>query len=484
MYLDAFIADQALSGGLEPMLGPAHLRVTSALKFPSQTTPGLLDELNSLGFAYRWCSRWIALDKTDSQRVLERIRRHWFAKRKSIMVLLREVLFQRESALVDTDAENMALDADEALQALGADLVSDGYFTATVVVWDEDAAAAEEKRRLVERVINGRDFTTIAETVNAVDAWLGSLPGHAYANVRQPPVSSLNLVHMLPMSAVWAGPERNAHLDGPPLLIAKTEGSTPFRLSTHIGDVGHMMVVGPTGAGKSTLLALMALQFRRYPDARVLVFDMGGSARAAIAGMGGAWHELGAGGEDGGSLAFQPLARIDEPPERAWAAEWLTALLRRERVHLDPADRDHLWSALGSLASAPAEQRTLTGLSVLLQSTALRQALQPFTLAGPYGRLLDADDDRLGIADVVGFELETLLETGAAAPVLAYLFHRLDQAFDGRPTLLIIDEGWLVLDDEGFAAQLREWEKTARKKNVATLVRHAGGSRSWDRNPL
>jgi len=245
---------------------------------------------------------------------------------------------------------------------------------------------------------------------------------------------------MLPMSAVWAGPERNAHLGGPPLLMAKTEGATPFRLSTHLGDVGHMMVVGPTGAGKSTLLALMALQFRRYPGARVLVFDMGGSARAAIAGMQGAWHDLGALAEGERVLSFQPLARIDDPGERAWAAEWLAALLRREALVLEPADRDHLWSALGALASAPPEQRTLTGLSVLLQSNALRQALRPFTLAGPYGRLLDADQDHLGITDVVGFELETLLETGAAAPVLAYLFHRLDQSFDGRPTLLIIDE--------------------------------------------
>jgi len=104
---------------------------------------------------------------------------------ESILVLLREVLFQREAVLVDSDAHNRTLDADEALQALGADLVSAGYFTATVVVWDPDPASAEEKRRLVERVINGRDFTTISETVNAVDiakgAWLGSLSGHAYA---------------------------------------------------------------------------------------------------------------------------------------------------------------------------------------------------------------------------------------------------------------------------------------------------------------
>jgi len=473
MHLDAFIADQPLTGGLEPMLGENHLRTVSVLKFPSATWPGMLDELNALGFAYRWATRWIALDKEAGQKALTRIRRHWFAKRKSIAVLLREILFQQESPLIDSDAHNMALDADEALQALGSDLVSEGYFTATVTVWDPDPARADEKRRLVERIINGRDFTTITESVNAVDAWLGSLPGHGYANVRQPPVSSLNLVHMLPLSAVWAGPERNDHLGGPPLLIAKTDGSTPFRLTTHVGDVGHMMVVGPTGAGKSTLLALMALQFRRYPGGRLFVFDMGGSARAAIAGMGGDWYDLGSGlGSGIGSgegIAFQPLRRIDRESERAWAAEWIGLILAAEKLAVTPEVKEHVWSALGSLASAPEEQRTLTGLSVLLQSNALRQALQPYTLSGPFGKLLDADSDRLGGADVQGFELDTLIESGAALPVLAYLFHRLEERFDGRPTLLVIDEGWLVLDDPVFAPQLREWEKTARKKNVAIL---------------
>src|SRR3546814_8069549 len=79
--------------------------------------------------------------------------------------------------------------------------------------------------------------------------------------VRQPPVSTLNLAHMIPLSAVWAGPERDEHFAAPPLLFGRTEGSTPFRFSLHVGDVGHTLVVGPTGAGKSVLLALMALQF-------------------------------------------------------------------------------------------------------------------------------------------------------------------------------------------------------------------------------
>ncbi|MBU6474217.1 MAG: conjugal transfer protein TrbE, partial [Alphaproteobacteria bacterium] len=476
MYLDALLADQPLTGGLEPMLGRAHLRVLTIVGFPGMTTPGILDELNRLAFPYRWSTRAILLDKVDATKLLTRIRRQWFAKRKSIAAILKEVMTNEASVLVDSDAANKAADADAALQELGADFAGQAYVTATVTVWDEDPRIADEKLRLVEKIIQGRDFTAMIETVNAVEAWLGSLPGHAYANVRQPPISTLNLAHIIPLSAVWAGPERDEHLADAPLLFGKTEGSTPFRFSLHVGDVGHAMVVGPTGAGKSVLLALMALQFRRYADAQVFAFDFGGSIRVATLAMGGDWHDLGGGLTEGSdaSVALQPLAHIEDVPERAWAGDWLVNILRREGVTIDPQAREHLWTALTSLASAPIAERTITGLSVLLQSQSLKRALQPYCVGGPYGRLLDAEEERLGLARVQAFETEDLIGpnsggTGAAPAVLAYLFHRIEGQLDGRPTLLIIDEGWLALDDEGFAGQLREWLKTLRKKNASVV---------------
>ena len=263
MYLDSLLADRPLTGGLEPMLGSAYLRVLTVVGFPTATTPGILDDLNRLAFAYRWSTRAIMLDKTDATKLLTRIRRQWFAKRKSVAAILKEVMTNEASALLDTDAHNKAMDADEALQELGSDQIGEAFVTATISVWDVDPGTADEKLRLVEKVIQGRDFTCMIETVNAVEAWLGSLPGHVYANVRQPPISTLNLAHMMPLSAVWAGEARDHHLKAPPLFLAKTEGSTPFRFSLHVGDVGHTLVVGPTGAGKSVLLALMALQVRR-----------------------------------------------------------------------------------------------------------------------------------------------------------------------------------------------------------------------------
>ncbi len=466
IYLDGVLVDTPLTGGLEPMLGEKHIRTLTILGFPNTTRPGILDALNHQDFAYRWVTRFIPLDKTAATKVLTRLRRQWFAKRKSITAVLREVLTNEAAPLVDSDADNKALDADAALQALGGDHVGFGYLTTTITVFDEDAQAAEDKARAIERIVNGLGFTCIRESVNAVEAWLGSLPGHVYANVRQPLIHTLNLAHLMPLSAVWAGPVRNTHLNAPPLFYAETSGSTPFRLSTHVGDVGHMLIVGPTGAGKSVLLSLIAMQFRRYAGSQVYLFDKGNSARAAVLAMGGEHHALGA----DGSLSFQPLRHIDDPATRSWAAEWIGALLAHEKLTVTPEVKEAVWSALTNLASAPAAERTLTGLTVLLQSNPIKAALQPYTLDGPFGRLLDAADDRLALSSVQCFETEELMhQAGVVLPVLTYLFHRLEERFDGRPTLLILDEAWVFLDNPLFAARIREWLKVLRKKNVSVI---------------
>ena len=136
-------------------------------------------------------------------------------------------------------------------------------------------------------------------------------------------------------------------------------------------------MVGPTGAGKSVLLAMMALQFRRYPQSQVLAFDFGGSIRAAALAMGGDWHDLGGAltEEALAPVALQPLAAVDDAAERTWAAEWVATMLTREGVTVGPEAKEHVWTALASLASAPAAERTLTGLSVLLQSSAFKRSL-------------------------------------------------------------------------------------------------------------
>jgi type IV secretion system protein TrbE len=472
-YLDEMITDRPLTGGLSPRLGRLFLKTVSVRAYVNRTLPCLLDRLNELPIEYRWVGRYMPMDKVDATRHLNKLRRQWFAKRKGMVTLLKEAITKQESKLEDSDSLNKAQDVDDALQELGGDHCSFGDFTLTATVWDEDEQTAIEKARAVQQVVDGVGLVSEIEDFNAVQAWLGSLPGHAYADVRRPLISSLNVCDLVPLSAIWSGPARCAHLDGPPLLVTRTKGSTPFRLSLHQGDVGHTIVAGPTGAGKSTLLNLLACQWLRYPGASVYVFDKGGSCRAMTLAMGGDFYDLGGEGEE---ICFQPLADINGDVELGWAQDWVLDLLHREKAEVTPATKQELWAALSNLASTPRPQRTLSTLLGLVQDSAVRQALRSYTLDGPHGRLLDANQDTLteGNGNAVphwqAFEMEHLMHSRSALlPVLTYLFWRLEKRFSGAPTLMILDEAWLYLTESLFAAKIREWLKVLRKKNVAVI---------------
>ena len=467
MYLDALLADRPLLGGIAPQLGDKHLRTLSIMGFPGSSVPALLDQLNQLPLTYRWVTRYIPLDKSAAEKELKRYRQRWFAKRKGVMNMIQELFTKSESQLLDTAAVEKARDADLATRELAEDFVSFGFYTSTVTVMHTDLGQVDAMLHEVERVINGLGFTTIPETFNALEAWLSSLPGHAYANVRRPLLHTLNLAHMLPFSAIWPGPDKVAHLhDAPPLMMVDTHGRTPFRLSNFLGDVGHQMIIGPTGAGKSVLLNLMALQFCRYKKAQVFIFDKGGSFMASTYSVGGSYFELGL--TEG--LSFQPLAHIQQEQERVWAAEWLHELLITEKIVITPAIKLVVWEALTSLARLPSPQRTMTGLHAMVQHDQVRQALSHYTLTGPFGFLLDGDHETLSDRHWQCFEMEALMSMSSIiAPVLSYLFHRLEKKFTGVPTLLILDEAWLFLDHPQFAGQIRTWLKTLRKFNVAVI---------------
>ena len=465
-FLDGYLCDAPLVGGVKPLLGDRHLRVLTIKGFPPFTHPGVLDDLNSAAMTYRWMTRYLCLDRDGAERELVKWRRLWFSKHKSMGALVKEMMTKEASTFSNPDAIAKTEEVEEALQELGSELVGFGFLTSTLVVLGATAEEADEKLRTAERIIASRGFVTVAEGLNAVEAWLSSIAGHAYANVRHPMVSTLNLSHVAPLSTAWAGDAWNRHLDAPPLAVARTDGSTPFRLDLHVGDVGHTMVVGPTGAGKSVLLSFLALQWKRFPDAQVFLFDKGGSARAALLGMGGTAIDLGG----DGVAAFQPLARIDTPQGRADALAWVMNILAQEGLTDSPDIKEPVWSALGSLRSAPKEQRHLTGLRLLVQNAAVQAALLPYTQDGAMGGVFDGAEDRLNLTDVVLFEMEAIMaRPKAAAPALLHLFDRLEERFDGRPTLLILDEAWLFLDSPLFAARIREWLKTLRKKNVAVV---------------
>jgi len=473
MYLDALIGRRSLVTGFEPKVGGKTVIPVSIVGFPGQSSPGMLDFLSRLPVEYRWSNRFIYLSERQADKVLNGYRSKWGQKRLSLFNLIKSNAGGQVTH-INHDADEMATDAVAALAENSSGIVRFGYYTSTILLFGEDPQAVRESARgVVKRIVN-LGFDARIEEVNAVEAYLGSIPGNIVANVRRPLIHTANLSHLLPMTAVWSGLQQQPcpfYPEGSPVLLqAQTDGSTPYRLCLHAGDLGHTAIIGPTGSGKSTLVATLAAQHFRYQSAQVFVFDKGYSMQPLVWASGGQHYDISG---DADEVSFCPLAAIDRQSELEWAVEWIEQLCELQSITMTPEYRKEILRALKQLADSTTEasQRTITNYVLALQDQTLRDAVNQYTLSGIGGRLLDAESDSLQDDIFQVFEMEHLLNRGdrIVLPVLSYLFHRLEQRFNGEPTLLILDEAWILLGHPIFKAKIREWLKVLRKRNVAVV---------------
>ena len=469
MYLDALLGGQDLWSGDTPKLGEAFIAAVAIEGFPAESYPNILAGLESLPISFRFSSRFLFLDSFESMALLRSYRRKWKQWTRGFFAQV----FRTEGGPVNEDAALMAAEAEKAMADASSNLVAFGYYTAVLVLRGEERDELLENARAIAKELRREGFSSRVETINALEAWLGSLPGHAAPNVRRPLIHSLNLADLMPASSTWPGlaacPSPLFPENSPPLLYGATAGSTPFRLNLHVSDVGHTLVFGPTGAGKSTLLALIAAQFRRYRNARVTAFDKGRSLFTLAHAARGAHYDLAG---DTASPGLCPLARLETPSDAIFAEEWIAACFQLQQgAAPSPRQKEEIRRAVGLLRQQ-AGGRSLTDFVATVQDVDIRAALSPYTIEGSLGHLLDARADAIEENAFTVFEIDELMALGEKnlIPVLLYLFRHFERSLTGAPALLVLDEAWIMLGHPVFREKIREWLKVLRKANCAVLL--------------
>ena len=333
MYLDWLVTAE-LQHGLTPVVDNRLLGVVAIDGLAAESWPGILNTLDRMPLTYRWSSRFVFLDAEEARTKLERTRKKWQQKVRPFF----DQLFQTQSRSLDQDAMLMVAETEDAIAEASSHLVAYGYYTPVIVLFDEDADRLKDKCEGIRRLIQVEGFGARIETINATDAFLGSLPGVSYANIREPLINTRNLADLVPLNSIWSGsafaPCPYYPPSSPPLMQVAS-GSTPFRLNLHVDDVGHTLIFGPTGSGKSTLLGLIAAQFRRYANSQVFAFDKGGSMLPLALGLGGDHYDIGGEAPDvgiGRALSFCPLGELSTDVDRAWACEWIEMLVALQGV--------------------------------------------------------------------------------------------------------------------------------------------------------
>lgn len=467
MYLDAVIGGQNFWAGSVPRIGRKFVQTVNIEGFPLESHPGILSALAELPGEYRWSSRFIFMDQHEAVAHLEKFRKKWKQKIRGFF----DQIFQTNSGKVDQNAVDMVADADGAVADLNTGLVAAGYYTSVVVLMNEDRQQLETSARAVEKAVMRLGFVARVETVNTVEAFLGTLPGHGVENVRRPLINTLNLSDLLPTSSIWTGQGTAPCPLYPPLapalLHGVTHGQTPFRLNLHVRDLGHSLMFGPTRAGKSTHLGLIAAQMLRYEGMSVYSFDKGLSMYPLTKAVGGLHFSV---ASDDAKLAFCPLQFLETPGDRSWAMEWIDTILALNGLVTNPLQRSAIGEAIMSMHRSGA--RTFSEFTMTVQDESIREALKQYTVDGMMGHLLDAKEDGLAFSNFTTFEIEELMNLGEkyALPVLLYLFRRIEQSLRGQPAAIVLDEAWIMLGHPVFRDKIREWLKAFAKKNCLVLL--------------
>ena len=423
---------------------PDFAAVLGMKDYPEATSPGLLDSLLRLPFEMVVSESYAP---TERQTARERMD-----------------LAIRRLKSADEEAAAERADMMAARDALGNGAVGFGDHHLTVMVKERHLGRLDDAMAACAAALADTGAIAVREDTNLEPAFWGQFPGNEAYLVRRALISSANMASFGSLHGFALGQAQGNHW-GEAVTLLETTSATPFFFNFHHGDLGNFSVIGPSGSGKTVVMNFLAAQAQKFSP-RTILFDKDRGAELFVRGIGGRYDSI----RSGEPTGFNPLALPDTPGNKAFLRDWLGVLLKAE----GPEEEQTIAGAVDAAYANDASLRRLRHFKELLSGS---RRPQPGDLADRLGAwigegenawMFDNAEDKLDLsARVLGFDMTALLENPKLrTPTMMYLFHRIEERLDGKPTMILIDEGWKALDDEIFAARIRDWLKTLRKRNA------------------
>jgi len=417
--------------------------------YPEATSPGLLDGLLRLPYEMIVTESYAPNERTTARERID--------------------LALRRSRSVDEEAAAERNDMMAARDALGNGGVGFGDHHLTVLVRERSLDRLDDATAACAAALADTGAIAVREDTNLEPAFWGQFPGNEDYIVRRALISSANMAGFGSFHGFALG-QASGNYWGDAVTLLETTSATPFFFNFHHGDLGNFSVIGPSGSGKTVVMNFLAAQAQKFSP-RTILFDKDRGAELFIRGIGGRYDRINPGEPTG----FNPLSLPDNPTNRAFLRDWLAVLLSAD----GPEEFACISAAVDAAYANDPSLRRLRHFKELLagakrpETGDLADRLGAWIGAGSgdggeHAWLFDNERDALDLDQrVLGFDMTQLLENPRLrTPVMMYLFHRIEERLDGKPTMILIDEGWKALDDEVFAARIRDWLKTLRKRNA------------------
>ena len=423
--------------------------IVSVKEYANSTAAGLLDAYLQLPFefiisqSFSFVNRTVAIGKMRTQ--------------------------QNRMAAAEDAAVSQIAEINAALDMAQSGNVAFGDHHCTVMVMSDNLASLEDSLALAISEMVNVGISPVREKLVLEQCFWAQLPANFGYIGRPSKINTMNLSGFVSLHNYPIGRIKGNHW-GDAVTVFDTTSGTPYFFNFHTRDVGHTTIIGPTGAGKTVLMNFLCAQAQKF-NCRLFMFDKDRGAEIFVRAIGGAYSVI----DPSARCGFNPLHLPETNENRNFISEWLSALVQFDDKPLEPEEIEQIQEAVAGNFKLAKKDRMLRNIAAFFgveKPGSIASRLKPWYGEGRYARIFDNPYDSLdfGTHTTFGFEMgEVLSDKTSLAPVLLYLFHKVNLSLDGTPTIVVLDEAWALIDNPIFANKIKDWLKTMRKLNAMVV---------------
>jgi len=378
-------------------------------------------------------------------------------------------LRQRRMMQSNDAGVSQVIEISDALDMAQSGHAAFGLHHFTVMCLEENLDRLNEAVSMVTSEMINVGINPIREKLILEQCFWAQFPANFSFVGRKAEISTLNLAGFASFHNYPTGRIAGNHW-GDAVTVFDTSSGTPYFFNFHLRDVGHTTIIGPTGAGKTVLMNFLCAQAQKF-RCRMFFFDKDRGAEIFIRALKGNYNII----EPGEKCNFNPLQLPDTTENRNFLGEWLKALVTVNDEPFSAEDMEKVTEAVAGNYKLAQKDRLLSNIAPFFgieNAGSIASRLKMWHTIGQYAKLFDNAEDTVDFSDasIFGFEMgEVLSNKATLAPVLLYLFHKINLSLDGTPTIIVLDEAWALIDNPIFSGKIKDWLKTLRKLNAMVV---------------